>query len=658
MKPTFNIAIHAHDQEAQLSLEQGGHRGQKIGLGGMEYSLRYTGDDADRESIVQKLEEAFTGADTPVTKAALQRCLEPFGIVAVTTPLEKLQRGIERATILGKGMHTMSGRSDTNEARGRMMADSIYINLYMEARTKQEKEVFTMQKELVFRCWKADKKNTLSLPEWEVYKQKQWQQSNKDRTFLSWLYHQAWKNSGIKEGMLTWFLRQEIHEKFKIQTPFGAWKKIVISEITKDYGQHFDKSATQEQILQSWLEKMISGLNMSDSEYIAFNQWQKAKTPGSFEDEIIRTEWERSDKSQSLSDYTASKRQALEDRWEKTGLKQAGVDFETWRKMQDPSLHSDTGLRAFIHCDAESRKLFQLSTTPSGTILRNHQPYSTEYETTLHSGKGYAIFVVSPDEEIYAASHIRQVFHHSSFLANAAILAAGELRMGLECFIQNAKDKHQAQAMLKEFTTNNKDPYKIQFIKNEKDKTWMIAGENVVGKIQVIAVPAGSMLDQSLQDPTIKDLSFSKRSTILNQATILLGRTNPSNQVTLLSSKSGHYQPRDEENYYMLKLWERRGVDLTKTPFISLGSSQVFRSATEYLEEIEPRMKARQETRLFIEAGSMQNHLHEPLSSMEKTVVINKQGECYEGGFLIRPLFILTCYTPSSYQDFKKVLQS
>ena len=82
-------------------------------------------------------------------------------------------------------------------------------------------------------------------------------------------------------------------------------------------------------------------------------------------------------------------------------------------------------------------------------------------------------------------------------------------------------------------------------------------------------------------------MSFSERSTILNQAATLLGRINPTNKVTLLSSKSGHYQPRDEENYYMLKLWEKHGVDLAKTPFTSLSSSQLYENAQEYLDKIE-----------------------------------------------------------------------
>lgn len=634
MKQVFNIAIlHAEDKDIQLTLEQYGDRGQQIRLGGVPYSLLFTGDDLAREKIIAKLEETFPDADNPVTKGTLQHGLEPFGIVAVTTRSEKLKRGLKRAAVMGRGLDAMSQRDAQDEARGRSIVESPYINLYMEVSLEGEGEgeVFAKQKDGVFRCWQADEKTNLSLPEWEAHRIKQWEAASTESNFLPWLYRQTWAQSGTKEDMLSWFLRQD-HERFNVSEPFDTWKQTVISDITKHYGQYLDKTATQAQILTSWLEKATSGLNLSDSDYVAFSQWRKTNAPGSFEDAIIRMQWEKTDKSQSLDDYTASKAQTLEERWEKCGLKQAGVDFTAWRKMQDPSLVTDTGLRPFVLCDTDTRKLFRLSSTSSGKLLRNDQPYSTEYESTLHSGKGYAIFVVGPDETIYAGTHIQQVFHHSSFLANEATLASGELRMGLDCFIQHAKDKDGAEVIQKKFITNNKDPYKKQFVKNEKDNTWAITGENAEGSMETIPVPSDSALEQVLQDPAIKDLPFSKRTAILNEAAALLGRTNPTDQVTLISSKSGHYQPRDEDNYYMLKLWERHGVDLTKTPFISLSTNRLFRSAREYLDEIEPRMKERQKTRLFVEAGSMQNHLHEPLSSVEKTIVINDRGECYEWG--------------------------
>ncbi|MDX2345773.1 MAG: serine hydrolase [Legionella sp.] len=638
MKPKFSIAIHyAQDQEILLSLERDGRTGQEIRLGGKGYFLSYLGDDIAKARIVETLEETFVDNDRPVTQEALKKSLESFGIVAVTSRSEKLQRGLKRAAIMGKGMQQMSRRQTSDEARGRTMVENPHINLFMEVRTEEEEELLAKQREGVFRCWKTDKNANLALPEWEAYKKEQWKKNQTELDFVPWLYHQIWEQSGTKDDILTWLIRFE-YEKFNVEMPFDEWKKAFISDITTYYGQYCDAHATQAEILNAWLEKSISGLNLSDADYVTFKAWRKAGKIDHFQAAILRKAWEQTDKRLSLEKYTELKRQALDERWEKSGLKQAGVSFQYWREMQDPTLVNDTGLRPFIRCDAKTRKLYHVTSSQTGEILRNGRLYSTEYDTTLHSGKGYAIFVVDSDEQIYAGSHIQQVFHHSSFLSNAATLASGEVRMGLESFIQYAKDKHHADVMLAEFTSNNKDPYKIQFIKNEKDNTWTIAGEDAEANMQIIPVPAGSELETSLQDPAMKDLSFSKRSTILTQAATVLGRKNPTDQVTLLSSKSGHYQPKDEENYYMLKLWERHGVDLSQTPFVSLGSSEAYRCAQEYLDLIEPRMRARQETRLYLETGSVQNHLREPLSSVQNSVVINEKSECYEGG-LSHPAF-------------------
>lgn len=637
MKQAFYIAIqYAHDQEVNFLLEQDGNGEQKIRLGSTIFSLGYSGDDMTKVSVIEKLEETFVNHDLPVTKENLKHCLESIGVVAVSTRIEKLQRAYKRAAVIGKGMQAMSRRTSIDEAQGRIMQETVYKNLYLEVSFNEE-DVYANQKEVLFRCWKLDKKTLLSLPEWEGFKRRQWEKSGTDGEFLPWLYHKYWMQSGTKEDMFTWFLRQE-HEKLKVQMPFDKWKAAIISELSKYYGKYFDKTTTKSEILETWLDTRLSGSNLSDKDYIEFSKWKKSNRTDAFSDVMIRNEWKRTDKSETLKDYTEFKLQSLRQRWESSGLKQAGLDFDAWRNMQDPTFVNDLGLRPFIRCDAETRKLFQLSSSPSGMILRNHQPYSTEYESTLHSGKGYAIFVVGPDEKIYAATHIQQVFHHSSFLANGAVLAAGELRMGLDCSIQYAKDKHQVKAMQEQFTSKNIDPYKMQFIKNEQENVWLLAGENTHGHMQVIQVPARSALEKALPGNSQEEISFSKRPDILNAAANLLGRTNPIKKVTMLSSKSGHYQPRDEENYFMLKLWEKYGVDLSITPFVQLGTSKTYKCAKEYLQQIEPRMEERRKTRLYMESGGVQNHLRESMYSTRKTILINEKGDCFEGG-LSHPAF-------------------
>jgi hypothetical protein len=52
---------------------------------------------------------------------------------------------------------------------------------------------------------------------------------------------------------------------------------------------------------------------------------------------------------------------------------------------------------------------------------------STQNNETVVSGKGWAIFVVDLDGNLYLGSHILGVFHHSSFLSGKPVLAAGEI---------------------------------------------------------------------------------------------------------------------------------------------------------------------------------------------------------------------------------------
>ena len=99
MKHIFNIAINVADQDIQISLHQDGKSTSKIMLGGIEYAIDYSGLDAQRAAIVHELEEKFK--TDPVTTESLQDCLNQFGIVVVTELSEKLQRGLDRAKLIG-----------------------------------------------------------------------------------------------------------------------------------------------------------------------------------------------------------------------------------------------------------------------------------------------------------------------------------------------------------------------------------------------------------------------------------------------------------------------------------------------------------------------------------------------------------------------------
>lgn len=68
-------------------------------------------------------------------------------------------------------------------------------------------------------------------------------------------------------------------------------------------------------------------------------------------------------------------------------------------------------------------------------------PFDTTHESTEHSGKGTAIFVIGANKQFYAGSHIRGQFHHSSFLGGEAIMGAGELKTNSEGKILEVSNK-------------------------------------------------------------------------------------------------------------------------------------------------------------------------------------------------------------------------
>ena len=57
----------------------------------------------------------------------------------------------------------------------------------------------------------------------------------------------------------------------------------------------------------------------------------------------------------------------------------------------------------------------------------NDTPFHTQPLVTAASGRGWAIFVVSPEGKMYAHKHVVGKYHHSTFLSGSAVMAAGEL---------------------------------------------------------------------------------------------------------------------------------------------------------------------------------------------------------------------------------------
>ena len=76
----------------------------------------------------------------------------------------------------------------------------------------------------------------------------------------------------------------------------------------------------------------------------------------------------------------------------------------------------------------EQRKEKIIKVDKNGLLVdRRGRAYHTGIESTMHSGAGWAIFVMDKNNTIYAGSHIAGEFHHSSFLGGNYVSSAGEI---------------------------------------------------------------------------------------------------------------------------------------------------------------------------------------------------------------------------------------
>jgi hypothetical protein len=169
---------------------------------------------------------------------------------------------------------------------------------------------------------------------------------------------------------------------------------------------------------------------------------------------------------------------------QKTGYRGKTLGEHYWRSEISASTDGVTML------SEKERESFCLN-CEDGIFTRKGAPYSTDHHYSCHSGKGYAIFVVGPNKQMYCHDHLThsdegKLFYHSSFLSDGAIFCAGEIKI----------DEH--------------------------------------GKL------------------------------------------------VALSNKSGHYQPGDPENLFLLRYLEERGIDLTTVEFSFVGGSSKVRASDYY----------------------------------------------------------------------------
>lgn len=127
-----------------------------------------------------------------------------------------------------------------------------------------------------------------------------------------------------------------------------------------------------------------------------------------------------------FANWKSRKDQELRQRWTAT---HTSLPFDEWKSQQ---IFNPLIPVPFVSLNAEQRKGYETQCT-GGRLMRADAPFATTQESTVHSGKGWAIFVIGPgtasgEIALYCGSHITGVFHHSSFLGDAAVMAGGEVK--------------------------------------------------------------------------------------------------------------------------------------------------------------------------------------------------------------------------------------
>lgn len=138
-------------------------------------------------------------------------------------------------------------------------------------------------------------------------------------------------------------------------------------------------------------------------------------------------------------EWKRGKEQSYLSRWAVT---RTSLPFGEWKAQQviNPFI-----VQPFVTLNIEQQKGY-LAQCSRGYLMRGKMPFATTLESTAHAGKGWMIFVIGPQKgtvksSFYCASHIKDVFHHSSFLGNSAVMAAGEIKTNARGKITHISNK-------------------------------------------------------------------------------------------------------------------------------------------------------------------------------------------------------------------------
>lgn len=156
--------------------------------------------------------------------------------------------------------------------------------------------------------------------------------------------------------------------------------------------------------------------------------------PGPTLRNFLYTTWNRSKSSESFVDWCASA--AGQEIFESAKERFAGhIQYASSTKIihsesQREITLADLDKMSVRYLSSEEKQAYRVDIKKDHAgrayFSQDNQPFSTAKHCS-HGTKGKAIFVVDPLGQFYSGTQIMNFFHHSSFLAGAAVIGAGEL---------------------------------------------------------------------------------------------------------------------------------------------------------------------------------------------------------------------------------------
>lgn len=512
----LHVTLSLASKSVQVHVTAAKQSNSSLTIGGKAYSL--SGDKEGIAWIKERINQVLTFKDMGSFKATLESippisgALQVLGIRLTDdrTALEKIQRGLEHAKTIGHGFT----KAQFEGGRGRIIGHHYYREIFG---SRHESTPFQQQKLLL---WKEDSDNSLSFVDWEKAKMNEWRGCGTSLGFVEWVSNGDWKKSNTTDSFDLWELKR-LWKRLKSDKPFLEWKK------TDDAFREEERKENTPHLnfrdFNTLLNAAIaSGTSLSLANFEKFQKWKQAGSPGLFAEWANQEDWKKSKSPLPFNDWMDKQESDLKKRWEGSGLKDAGMPFDVWRLQQDGTALVD--INPFYRLNDHERKVYKVSFDQDekglSILTRNGRPYNTEHDKTLHSGNGNAIFVLSPSNDIYAASHIGGVFHHSSFLDDGAVIAAGEIKTDKNGHIiyLSSKSGHYKPGdqenliMLRYFKDRGVDLSKVEFscyTKQGESRTYRSA-EKYLQKLEfkqnerrqlLVGISGQNLIHRGLQNP-------------------------------------------------------------------------------------------------------------------------------------------------------------